>query len=109
MATCRVDPVVAGNSRRIRAYFELLRPANVLTAITDGLTGFAISGLGNPRALPWLLLATAALYAGGVVLNDFFDREIDARERPERPIPSGRVPAPRAGWLGALLLTAGVL
>ncbi len=48
------------------------------------------------------------LYAGGVVLNDFFDRRLDAIERPERPIPSGRVAAASAAALGTTLLVAGV-
>jgi 4-hydroxybenzoate polyprenyltransferase len=93
----------------LRAYLELLRPANVATALADVLAGFAVAGLANRAALPWLLGATACLYAGGVVLNDYFDREIDRVERPERPIPSGRVPARAAGWLGGILLAAGVL
>jgi 4-hydroxybenzoate polyprenyltransferase len=92
----------------LRAYLELLRPANVATALADVLAGFAVAGLSNRAALPWLLAATACLYAGGVVLNDYFDRDLDRLERPERPIPSGRVPARAAGWLGAALLVAGV-
>ena len=59
--------------------------------------------------MPWLLTATVCLYAGGVVLNDFFDRELDAVERPERPIPSGRVAARRAAALGTALLAGGVV
>ena len=92
----------------IRGYLELLRPPNVVTALADVLAGFAVAGLGNGRALPWLLAATAGLYAGGVVLNDFFDRRLDAVERPERPIPSGRVRASHAAGLGTALLAAGV-
>jgi 4-hydroxybenzoate polyprenyltransferase len=92
-----------------RAYLELLRPANVVTAIADVLAGYAVAGGGQGPRLPWLLAATACLYAGGVVLNDYFDRGVDARERPERPIPSGRVPARAAGRLGGALLAAGVL
>ncbi len=92
----------------IRGYLELLRPPNVMTAMADVLAGYAVAGLGNGRALPWLLASTAGLYAGGVVLNDFFDRRLDAVERPERPIPSGRVPASHAAGLGAALLLAGV-
>jgi 4-hydroxybenzoate polyprenyltransferase len=92
----------------LRAYLELLRPANVMTAVADVLAGYAVAGLGNGRALPWLLTATACLYAGGVVLNDYFDRRLDAVERPERPIPSGRVPPSGAAGLGAALLVAGV-
>jgi 4-hydroxybenzoate polyprenyltransferase len=93
----------------LRGYLELLRPANVVTAVADVLAGYAVAGRGNGRALPWLLTATVCLYAGGVVLNDFFDRELDAVERPERPIPSGRVPAARAAALGAGLLAVGVV
>jgi 4-hydroxybenzoate polyprenyltransferase len=92
----------------LRGYLELLRPANVVTALADVLAGYAVAGRGNQRALPWLLGATVCLYAGGVVLNDFFDRELDAVERPERPIPSGRVSASSAAILGGALLAGGV-
>jgi 4-hydroxybenzoate polyprenyltransferase len=93
----------------LRGYLELLRPANVVTAVADVLAGYAVAGRANSPALPWLLTATVCLYAGGVVLNDFFDRELDAVERPERPIPSGRVPARQAAALGTALLAGGVV
>jgi len=93
---------------RSRGYLDLLRPANVVTALADVLAGYAVAGRPDPGSLPWLLGATSCLYAGGVVLNDFFDRDIDRIERPERPIPSGRVTANGAAVMGALLLTAGV-
>jgi 4-hydroxybenzoate polyprenyltransferase len=91
----------------LRGLIQLLRPANIVTALADVLAGFAVGGLQNRPALPWLLVATACLYAGGVVLNDFFDRHTDRVERPERPIPSGRVPAAVAAVLGGVLLLAG--
>ncbi len=92
-----------------RGYLELLRPANVVTALADVLAGYAVAGRGHPGALPGLLVATACLYAGGIVLNDVFDRRIDAVERPERPIPSGRVSVGPATALGGALLASGVL
>jgi 4-hydroxybenzoate polyprenyltransferase len=92
----------------LRAYLELLRPANVVTAIADVLAGFAIAGLRHPETLPWLLVSSCCLYAGGVVLNDVFDRDLDRIERPERPIPSGRVRTRDAALLGGGLLVAGV-
>jgi 4-hydroxybenzoate polyprenyltransferase len=92
-----------------RGYLELLRPANVVTALADVLAGYAVAGRGSPGALAGLLVTTTCLYAGGIVLNDVFDRRIDAVERPERPIPSGRVSAGRAGALGSALLAFGVL
>ena len=93
----------------MRPYLQLIRPANVVTALADVLAGYAVAGREDWRALPWLLAATACLYAGGVTLNDFFDRELDARERPERPIPSGRVPAGRAAAMGFTLMGLGIL
>jgi 4-hydroxybenzoate polyprenyltransferase len=92
-----------------QGYITLLRPANVVTALADVLAGYALAGLQNPQALPWLLLSTASLYAGGIVLNDFFDRNLDRIERPERPIPAGRVRPAGAALLGGLLLAVGVI
>ena len=94
--------------RPVRAYLELLRPANVVTALADVLAGFAISGMQNRAALPWLLASTACLYGGGVVLNDVFDRDLDRIERPERPIPSGRVSVQGAAMFGGILLASGI-
>lgn len=53
-------------------------------------------------------VASALLYAGGTTLNDYFDAEVDAEERPERPIPSGRVSRATALTLGTALLVSGV-
>ena len=93
---------------RLSPYLHLIRPANVVTALADVLAGYAVAGFGNRADLRWLLLATACLYAGGVVLNDVFDRDVDRRERPERPIPSGQVTVGAAATLGAVLLAAGI-
>lgn len=93
----------------VRGYVELLRPPNVTTALADVLAGYGAAGLGYPQRLGWLLGATACLYGGGVVLNDYFDRRLDAVERPERPIPSGRVRPATAAAFGAGLLLAGIV
>lgn len=77
---------------KIRAFLELMRPANIVTAFADILAGFAVAGgvisftgetsLITPDGLGWLLLSTFGLYGGGVVFNDVFDAELDAKERP---------------------------
>jgi 4-hydroxybenzoate polyprenyltransferase len=90
-------------------WLQLIRPANVVTALADVLAGYAVAGFPDRRALLWLLGATACLYAGGVVLNDVFDRDLDRVERPERPIPSGRVGTMAAASLGGSLLLIGVV
>ena len=76
---------------------------NVFTAASNVIAGFLIaSGQWSPAVvLATLIAASACLYAAGMVLNDAFDAELDARERPERPIPSGRIArraAFAAGW-----------
>jgi 4-hydroxybenzoate polyprenyltransferase len=99
------------NTNRLWAYLQLTRPANIVTAWADVLAGVAASGfalLVNPVPVIWLLLATTGLYGGGVVFNDVFDAELDAKERPERPIPSGRATIWGATVLGSVLLTIGV-
>lgn len=104
---------------KILSFIELMRPANIITAFADILAGYAAVGgvlifdgmlpdlSPDPLGLGLLLLATFGLYGGGVVFNDLFDAELDAEERPERPIPSGRVSRTGAFILGSLLLLAG--
>ena len=100
------------STNRLWAYLQMMRPANIVTAWADILAGFAASGavgLLNIQVLGWLLLATTGLYGGGIVLNDVFDAELDAQERPERPIPSGRASRQGATLLGSALLVTGVV
>lgn len=103
------------DSIRIWPYLQLMRPANIITAWADILAGFTAAGIfiipdnSNWSSLAWLLLATTGLYGGGVVFNDVFDAELDAKERPERPIPSGRASLTGAIYVGSLLLILGIL
>ncbi|MEL7160738.1 MAG: UbiA-like protein EboC [Bacteroidota bacterium] len=94
-------------------FLQLMRPANIVTALADILAGAAIAlawsvGEFSPQ-LGWLLLATVGLYGGGVVFNDVFDADLDREERPERPIPSGRISLSTAAVGGFLLLLLGVI
>jgi len=82
---------------QIRAFLELCRPANVITALSDVLAGMSIVGFlfgfKDYQINPTLLLGISSMlmYAGGVVMNDVFDMELDKIERPERALPSGRL------------------
>ena len=58
------------------------------------------------RVVP-LALIFSLLYCGGMILNDYLDRSIDAQERPNRPIPSGRVSPQTALILGIASLLLG--
>jgi hypothetical protein len=102
----------------IRTWCELLRVPNIPTAWADVAAGSAAAagflawsssvGVDLWSGLGLLLLATTGLYGGGVILNDFFDAELDRRERPERPIPSARARRQTVGLVGFLLLGSGV-
>jgi 4-hydroxybenzoate polyprenyltransferase len=99
---------------KIRAFLELTRPANVITALSDILAGMAIVGfvfgLKNYQTSSVLSLGASSmcLYAGGVVFNDIFDRKLDAIERPERALPSGRIGLTTAITGAVLLLGIGL-
>lgn len=94
----------------LKPYLQLTRPANLVTALTDILAGMAIAQFTFSDTSPALLLiSTLGLYGGGVVMNDVFDAKLDSIERPERPIPSGKVPLPAAATLGITLLLFGIL
>jgi 4-hydroxybenzoate polyprenyltransferase len=97
-------------SPRVRAYLELVRLPNLFTAVGDIVAGYLIVSRGvdvSWRDLIILMVASVCLYAGGVVLNDYFDRDVDGVERPERPIPSGRIHERDALKLGVRLLGLG--
>lgn len=89
------------------AIVRLIRPANLLTAFADILAGWCIAGAAESRELALLGGASMCLYAGGIALNDVCDAAIDARERPERVIPSGALTRQAALALAVSLLAAG--
>jgi 4-hydroxybenzoate polyprenyltransferase len=81
------------------------------TVSSNVLAGLALAGaLVYPAgAIAVACLSASLLYVGGMFLNDAFDADIDARERPERPIPSGLVGRNEVFVYGASLLLAGVV
>src|SRR6185369_15378402 len=95
---------------RLLPYAQLLRIPNVFTAFADILLGTLAAGtlLTRPLGSAALLLASGCLYCAGMVWNDYFDLDIDKKERPFRPLPSGKVSTRTAVWLGLSLLVAGI-
>ncbi|MBR8638731.1 UbiA family prenyltransferase [Streptomyces tuirus] len=71
----------------------------------DALAGTAAVGAApNSRTL-LAIGSSLCLYEAGMALNDWADRDVDAVERPHRPLPSGRV-RPSAALTAACALTA---
>jgi 4-hydroxybenzoate polyprenyltransferase len=89
---------------------ELVRAPAALSVPGDALAGAASVGtLGRRGALVCgLCAASVCLYWAGMAANDWADRDVDATERPGRPIPSGRVPAGTALGIAAGLSAAGL-
>lgn len=112
---------------KLRALLELMRISNLPTVWSNAWMGW-MAGSWIFDALPQNdetayhpfehpvhligigLLAAAAMsliYCGGMVFNDYVDREVDAAERPGRPIPSGRIGASSSKRLAIGLLVGG--
>lgn len=88
---------------------KLGRVSNLPTVWSNTLAGVVLAGA---SPFNWniftLLLAMTFAYTGGMFLNDAFDRKIDAKERPERPIPAGEISAPEVFAAGFTLLFGAV-
>ncbi|MHC4169676.1 MAG: UbiA family prenyltransferase [Planctomycetota bacterium] len=99
----------------VKQYAELARISNLPTCWTNVLTGCAIGSVAgsNPVALsPVVILAIiiSMFYMGGMALNDLIDARIDRKQRPDRPIASGRI-SPRAAliFIATLFAIAAIL
>ena len=109
-----IEPESPRPTGKLLDWVRLIRLPNLATAVADPLAGFVIvAGLSELGWLPpaaWLaLLASACLYAGGMVQNDVVDLEIDRVERPDRVLPAGRIPLVQATVVANSLLAVGAL
>ena len=90
----------------MRAYLALCRFPAVFTAIADVFLGYALTaGTVPSRRFYLTMVASSGLYLSGMVLNDLLDVAKDTAERPNRPIPSGKV-STRNAWIFYAVLTA---
>lgn len=80
----------------IKNYLLLIRLPNLFTLPSNILLGFILAStftLTISSIIQILMLVTIStlLYCVGLILNDLFDYEIDRKERPNRPIVSGKI------------------
>ncbi|MFB6849219.1 SCO3242 family prenyltransferase [Streptomyces sp. NPDC056373] len=93
-----------GRSHRSRAWAELLRLPALFSVPGDALAGAAATGAPVSSRTLLAIASSLCLYEAGMALNDWADRDIDAVERPHRPLPSGRI-RPAAALTAACALT----
>lgn len=87
-------------------HLQLARISNSPTVLSNVLAGVGLAGItGWDATWGWVSVAMVAFYTAGMYLNDLCDYEVDRRERPNRPLPSGRV-SKRAAWVVTLVLFA---
>lgn len=90
--TRRRDAAAGSEVVNVRDALLLGRVSNLPTVWTNVLTGVVLSGVALQLDIGlYAVVALTLFYIGGMYLNDAYDAEIDAIERPERPIPAGRV------------------
>ncbi|MFN3624871.1 MAG: UbiA family prenyltransferase [Hyphomicrobium sp.] len=92
-----------------RTALKLGRVSNLPTVWSNVIAGCALAGGAPLHLVVTVALAVSAMYVAGMFLNDAFDRKVDARERPERPIPAGEIGSDAVVVVGAALLVAGVV
>lgn len=91
---------------RVADLVELTRAPAAFSIPGDAWSGAAHAATaGRGWAMP---IASTCLYWSGMALNDWCDRHVDAEERPERPIPSGRISPDAALAVAAGLGAAGL-
>ncbi len=86
-----------------RALLKLVRIHNVIGAMLGDLMGYLVSSFWNiePFKIVLSMIVVGMVASGGNVINDYFDVEIDRINKPDRPIPSGKV-TPRQAKIIAL-------
>jgi geranylgeranylglycerol-phosphate geranylgeranyltransferase len=76
---------------RVLATLEIARPHNMVAAGACVYSGYRLSGGAGIALAVWAAALTALVAGLGNLINDYFDAEIDRVNKPQRPIPSGRL------------------
>ncbi len=94
---------------RLKAYLSLVRVDNLILTFLSVLVGAYLES-GEIFYLPIWIAGLSAIFlsAGGYVINDFWDEEIDKINQPHRPLPSGLVSPKTACYLSFFLFILGI-
>ncbi|MFD3502118.1 SCO3242 family prenyltransferase [Streptomyces sp. NPDC058678] len=87
---------------------SLVRAPAALSVPGDVLVGATAAGRPLGLRTAGVMASSVCLYWAGMALNDYADAAVDSVERPQRPIPSGRVPRRTALSVATGLTAAGL-
>ena len=95
---------------KAKAIIKLIRPHNCVLAGIGVLIGgiIAVGGI-PPSEIGFAFVAAFFIAAGGNAVNDYADREVDAVNNPERPIPSGEISPYDALFSSRILFAVGII
>ena len=99
---------------KLRDAVEILRPINCLMGALTVIIGLlnTRNSISVPMLISNIILGTLTyifLAGSGMVINDFYDFEIDKINRPQRPIPRGSISLYQAKMLFFIYLSIGLL
>jgi 4-hydroxybenzoate polyprenyltransferase len=95
---------------RPKAFLSLVRIPTVFSSMSNAYAGYFIGGGRTVTPVLGLGLGAAALFImAGMTLNDIADKEVDAQERPNRPIPSGAIRLSTAWILSLGMMALGMV
>lgn len=97
---------------RLSAYLSLAKPGLTMMSVSTALAGalLAPGGLSHPTLLLLVAIGTMLTGGGSIILNQYAEREYDARMKRTRarPIPAGRILPARALLSGCFLAVLGI-
>jgi protoheme IX farnesyltransferase len=110
-ATATLELELARTRPRALYYLALTKPRVLTMILAATLTGFYLGSVGrlDLRLALSLIIGTAMAAGGTLALNQYLERDLDARmERTRtRPLPAGNLYPSEALWFGAALIVAG--
>ncbi|ARS63798.1 Digeranylgeranylglyceryl phosphate synthase [Candidatus Nitrosomarinus catalina] len=89
-----------------KEYLQLIRLPGIFTAFSNVLVGYFFSFTFNSEIflLPYLLTTSGMLFCSGMIFNDYFDYDLDKKERSLRPLASGKISKKNALLIGFIFL-----
>lgn len=108
MATLGALPARAPS--RVSYYIELTKPRILVMILLTMIMAMVVAGATlHPWTVLWACIGTAMVAASASVLNQWIERDRDAvmQRTSRRPLPTGRVAASQAAWMGWLLVIVG--